>query len=161
MAQSKAALVSRLTTLFEQMLVRAQPRPYEDWAGTELTLPQFRTLNLLRDEPKRMSDIAARLGIGLPSATAMIDRLVEKALVEREHIASDRRVVVCRLTAKGQQEVERFSRVRSAHIQEIAAFLSRDELEAVVNALGLLLTAVNRQAEDEYAQAPERTNTAS
>jgi len=161
MPQSKSALVSRLTTLFEQMLVRAQPRSYEDWAGIELTLPQFRTLNLLCDEPKRMSDIAAHLGVGLPSATAMIDRLVDKALVERDHIASDRRVVVCRLTAKGQQEVERFSRVRSAHIQEIAALLARDELEVVVNALGLLLTAVNRKVQTEDTHTLDPANTGS
>ncbi len=88
----------------------------------------------------------------------MIDRLVEKALVEREHSVADRRVVGCRLTGKGQQEGERFSHVRSAHVQEFTGLLSRDELEVVVNALDVLLLAINRQAANGDAQAPELTN---
>jgi len=125
----------------------------------ELTLPQLRTLNLLHDGPKRMSDVASHLGVGLPSVTAMIDRLLEKALVEREHSAIDRRVVLCRLTAQGRQEVERFLRIRSAHVQEMASCLSDSELEVVVNGLEVLLAAVEQRdvgAERERPSANEQ-----
>ena len=76
-------------------------------------MPQFKTLSLLAQGPARMGNIAAYLSTSLSSATSMIDRLVEKNLVERAADTSDRRVVTCQLTAKGTEEMDRFLRLHT------------------------------------------------
>ena len=69
---------------------------------------QFRTLVLLSQGPQRMGNIAAHLVSSLSSATSMIDRLVDKSLVEREPDPDDRLVEICQLTSQGLGEIERF-----------------------------------------------------
>jgi DNA-binding MarR family transcriptional regulator len=45
-----------------------------------------------------MSDLASQLGVSPPSASAMVDRLVEKKILTREHSTEDRRKVVVRIS---------------------------------------------------------------
>ena len=50
-----------------------------------------------------MSELAGSLGVSLVTATGIVDRLVERALVTRENQKEDRRVVMCRLSEHGQE----------------------------------------------------------
>ena len=54
-----------------------------------------------------MSDLASSLGVTLATATGIVDRLVDRDIVERENSREDRRVVVCRLSAKGHELTDR------------------------------------------------------
>lgn len=53
-----------------------------------------------------MSDISAHLGLALSSSTGIVDRLVEKRLVERARPDSDRRTVRVMLTTRGKKALE-------------------------------------------------------
>ena len=56
----------------------------DDWEGLDMTIPQIKTLVLLeRSGPLRMGNIAAFLDRALSATTTVIDRLVEKELVDR------------------------------------------------------------------------------
>ena len=59
-----------------------------------------------RHGPSMMSDIADRLSLSLSSVTGIVDKLVEKKLVERERSEEDRRIVRVVLTAEGQEVVK-------------------------------------------------------
>ena len=96
MESSKEQLVQSFVELMERISAQRRSRPPEQWAELELTMPQVRTLFLLSQGPKRMSEVADYLGRGISAATSMVDRLVRKRLVERVAEASDRRVVACR-----------------------------------------------------------------
>lgn len=50
-----------------------------------------------------MSQLAKEIVLSMSSATMIVDRLVRKGIVSREHSSTDRRVVMIRLTAKGEQ----------------------------------------------------------
>ncbi len=64
---------------------------------------QLHVLGLLREvAPMTVSHLAARLGISPPSASAIVDRMVDAGLVARERSEEDRRVVSVSLTPAGE-----------------------------------------------------------
>ena len=144
MTDYRDVLVERLIDHMERMQSGMRSRAPVAWSDVELTMPQVRTMNFLSHGPKRMGDISAYLGCGMPSATSMVDRLVGKGLVERIEDSSDRRVVACRLTPQGKERVERFWRLGRMRIASLADKLSLEELETVVPAMEILSEAVHR-----------------
>ena len=123
---------------------RMRGRPSSAWTDLDLTMPQAKTLFYLADGPRRMSGIASRLGVEMPSATTMIGRLVGKELVERRQDPADRRAVVCSLTPAGRDAVEKFWSLRAARTEALAAVLTTEELEIVVPAMEIMAEAVRR-----------------
>ena len=75
---------------------------------------------LLSQGSERMGSIAAYLGCTLTSATSMIDRLVDKGLVARSVDPRDRRVVMCRLTLHGEEEMPQFWSLNRVRYVELA-----------------------------------------
>ena len=61
-----------------------------------------------------MTDVAAGVNLALSSATGIVDRLVERKLVERERPEEDRRTVMVELTQKGRKMHQAFVQDRIA-----------------------------------------------
>jgi DNA-binding MarR family transcriptional regulator len=138
----KQELTERFIELVEQINQCMHSRPLEEWPDLELTIPQIKTLTLLRHQgPQRMGSIATYLGSTLSSSTSIIDRLVDKGLVERVPDPDDRRVVICQLTSRGQEATEQFWRIGRTRVVELAERLDIEELEIVVRAMKLLYKA--------------------
>ena len=142
--QSREELVAKLIEHMGRMQGRMRGRPSSAWTDLDLTMPQAKTLFYLADGPRRMSGIASRLGVEMPSATTMIDRLVVKGLVERRQDPGDRRAVVCSVTPAGRDAVEKFWSLRAARIESLADNLSDEDLEIVVPAMKIMANAVCR-----------------
>jgi len=128
------------------MLLRMGSSPPKEWSDLELTMPQMRTMALLAQGPRRMSELAEALSIGLSSATSMIDRLVNKGLVERVADSHDRRLVLCQLTRRGRDEMERVWRIERQRIRALAHSLTEEELETVLHSMEILAAALQRQS---------------
>lgn len=156
MEDPKRQLTERLIQLLERLFTQVRPPFPREERELDLTMSQFHTLRLLSQGPRRMSDVAGYLGVTLPSATSMIDRLVSKGLVERGYDLDDRRVVTCRLSARGQDHVERFWRMGRMKAEMLAKALSAQDLETVVRALGIIATALNRESEGSPLGVPQR-----
>ncbi len=144
MALYKKELTDRFGHLVERLYFQIRSHPMEAWSEIELTVPQLRTLFLLSAGPKRMGEIATYLGTALSSATTVVNAVVNKGLVERSQDLNDRRVVLCRLTPPGQEEVERLWHIRRIRVEAIANLLTPQELETVVEAMEILAGAVGR-----------------
>ena len=144
MQSRRKELVSKLIEHMGPMQSRMRPRPSSEWTDLDLTMPQAKTLFYLADGPRRMSSIAERLRVEMPSATTMIGRLVGKGLVERQQDPADRRAVVCSLTPPGRDAVEKFWSLRAARTEALAAALTTEELEIVVPAMEIMADAVRR-----------------
>ena len=135
-------------------------RHLEGWANTglldlwyrqDLTIAQAKALALLeRQGPARMGAIASHLETGLSAATTLVDRLVEKELVQRVSDPTDRRLVICELTDTGRSAIDEFLSVARERVLFVAGALDREQLEAVVEGLELLW-----QAEATLKQQPE------
>ena len=148
MHATKDQLTQRLVDLVNEISAHMRPVLGEEWSDLELTMPQFRTLSLLAQGPERMGNIAGLLSTSMPSATSMIDRLVDKGLVERVPDASDRRVVTCQLTERGREEMDRFMRISQLQLSRMADRLTVDELQNVVSGMEILYSAIQRDYEE-------------
>ncbi len=146
--QSRWRLVKKLINNMERVQSHLRSGQVSAWSGLNVTMPQVKTLFLLAEEPMRMRGIAGRLGVEMPSATTMIDRLVVKGLVERRQDPGDRRAVVCSVTPAGRDAVEKFWSLRAARIESLADNLTDEDLEIVVPAMKIMANAVCRPGLD-------------
>lgn len=71
----------------------------------DLTFPQSNVLLVLREKGGEMTikDLAFALGVSPPSASTMVDRLVEMGMLTREQSHVDRREVCVRLSEMGSE----------------------------------------------------------
>ena len=144
----KAELAQRFIKAVDYLNRQMHVCGLDEWEGLDMTIPQIKTLVLLeRSGPLRMGDIANFLRRALSATTTVVDRLVEKELVDRAWDPNDRRVVICRLTDKGQHAMERFWRIRRERLQLMADILEVEQLEIVVQGLELM-RSVDRQMQD-------------
>lgn len=104
--------------------------------------------------PQTMGELAAGLRITTPSATGLVNPLVEMGFVERERDTEDRRVVQVQLTKPARKLAEEILAQRRA---EVEAALEGMELEARENFLeGLRRLAAVYSGADGGARTARR-----
>jgi DNA-binding MarR family transcriptional regulator len=91
-----------------------------------------------------VSDLARVLGVTAGTASILIDRLVERGLVDRRQDPDDRRRHRCRLTPAGEQLLRQLYEVFQNQSRALFAVLSEDELRAVLHGVDTLITATER-----------------
>jgi DNA-binding MarR family transcriptional regulator len=89
----------------------------------DVSLKEYDVLYALSkvDGPVRLTDLHRRVLLSQPALSRMVDRLVERGLVERCDDAGDRRVVRLTLTASGREAQRTVGR---AHAQDVAAAMT-------------------------------------
>ena len=121
---------------FFQAARRARGRAAREPSTGVLSLAQYHLLEPLAGGPRTNRELAEQAGISAPTATRMVDGLLERRLVSRVEDPTYRRAVVISLTAKGRAALtkkeseyqERRSRLADAlepHEQKVAAELLR------------------------------------
>jgi DNA-binding MarR family transcriptional regulator len=111
-----------------------------DWVAQELTFGQMRLLFLLgKHGPSPMSRIAEWLGVGLPTASGIVERVERHGLVARQHRLDDRRVVECHLTDAGRRLIEEISGMRLEMMRRFLGVLKEDELADMARLIAIVL----------------------
>ena len=114
----------------------------KEWLSLDLTTPQLKVVLLLFvGGATRMSVIASALGVSLATATGVVDRLVEREMVVRESDPDDRRVVLCRLSNKGEQTIIGLWHLARENARMLLGAVERNKLPMVRDALQALLDA--------------------
>lgn len=90
-------------------------------AECDLTLPQYRVLIHLSEGKEAPSVLADKLGVSRPSVTGVVDGLVCRGLVARDHDAEDRRRVGHTLTDAGKELLESADQEVERRLVQIAA----------------------------------------
>jgi DNA-binding transcriptional ArsR family regulator len=89
-----------------------------------------RTVELLRERPRRAGELAAAVGLQPPAMSRHLKVLRESALVEEDHAGPDARVRVYRLRAEGMAELKRWleetERLWSDQLLAFKAHLERE-----------------------------------
>jgi DNA-binding MarR family transcriptional regulator len=80
--------------------------------------------------PTAISRLAEALGISHPTASQLVDRLLQAGLVERVESVTDRRFTLAHLTEAGEQLAQRLWQRRMAHIRGLAQ-LDKQDLAAL------------------------------
>ncbi len=127
-ADAKAVeLMSLLDGLARRFMLRPARASGDD---VPLSRQEIRVLISLDDhEALAMGTLAGRLVVSISRLTALIDRLVEMGLVDRQRSEQDRRVVRVGLTARGRQRREHGRRARLGMAEAMLAALSDSERE--------------------------------
>ncbi len=90
---------------------------------------------LMADGPVRVGDLAKQRLSSVATASARLDRLERRGLIERERLAADRRAVVAVLTETGRQAAEQSRQWRLRALQPVAESVPFGALDQLVDAL--------------------------
>ncbi|MHB8718584.1 MAG: MarR family winged helix-turn-helix transcriptional regulator [Candidatus Dormibacteria bacterium] len=108
---------------------------------------QLHVLGVLAETgPVTVSSLASQLGISAPSASAIVDRMVDTGLVERERSDEDRRVVTVAISPAGRSVIEQVIGGRREMLVRVLGQLSEDELSDTIRILARLEEALGAVA---------------
>ena len=142
---SKEYPLDRVVDILDEVTRSGPHAVSPEWFTLDLTMPQVRVVFLLLQEGSlRMSELASTLDVSMSRATGLVDRLVDKDLVNRWPDSEDRRSVLCALTEQGLELGQRLLAARRSRWEERLAPLSQSELKKVGRAMELVLDAIRR-----------------
>jgi DNA-binding MarR family transcriptional regulator len=89
----------------------------------EPTLSQLQVL-MVADEhgPVTIKDLAETLGVSSPSVSAMVEKLVEKNILKREHSREDRRKVIVSISPEAAEHIEK---IKQTHLRAIVELVEK------------------------------------
>ncbi len=156
--------IEGLNDLFLRVMGKVLLRSESNPTTNEMTGAQKRILYLLDLEgPKRMSRIAKLVGVTLPAATAVVDKLVRSQLVMRESDPDDRRAVLVALTAEGRRATAKFKQVHEQRLREVLERLDaekRGRLIRAFQAIHDLLAEIDTTDDEVGSHAGDRQESA-
>jgi DNA-binding MarR family transcriptional regulator len=134
------------------LIMRTIRRRMREEQEPELSMSQFRILFYLgRCSGKRsrtLSDTAQFLGVRLPTASKMVESLVNRGLVSRRNSKADRRQIELALSAKGDGEMKKLRQVAEGRLQEILSRLGEKEQNQVIESMLILKQVFGHQEEN-------------
>jgi DNA-binding MarR family transcriptional regulator len=140
--QDKEEIIENILQLSDRAFRDLLPMLPKEWLHLQITMPQLKVMFLLFiSGPSRMSVIASALAVSLATATGVVDRLVERDLVIREGEPDDRRVVLCRLSDKGQELISGLWQLSRNQFGELMRILAPSQLLLITEALEALIQA--------------------
>ncbi|MDO3384995.1 MarR family transcriptional regulator [Gilvimarinus sp. SDUM040013] len=101
----------------------------EALAVENISWPQWMSVNVLaHEEADTPAKIAECLGVDRSAITRLLDRLVDKGLVQRQHDDGDRRSVRVYLTPEGKSLAKRVDQLALEHQQRFLSQLPATEV---------------------------------
>lgn len=124
--------LARLVTLTFS-IQRALRDRFKRAADHACSMPRLAVLHFVSErKASSMKEIAGLLGVTPPSATVIVDALVEGGLLAREHDTKDRRGVRLRLTPKGAKLLRTATSRVSKQLAELFSRLSAEEHQQLI-----------------------------
>ncbi|MEJ8304196.1 MarR family winged helix-turn-helix transcriptional regulator [Saccharibacillus sacchari] len=111
---------------------------------------QLMTLKALRDRPEiGLGDLAEHMRLGSSTVSGVIDRLVKAELVIRERPANNRRVLVLKLSEKGEQVLQGAD---SAYRQYLSGLndLDPEELQVMLQAHRKIIKKLEKVRDENH-----------
>jgi DNA-binding MarR family transcriptional regulator len=134
---------AHLRQVATDLVMRYQFRDRNELLCYGVTVLQCYTLEALEHGPVPAKVLAGRLHVSLSTMTRVIDRLVNKQLVSRSEDPDDRRVHQIRLTAQGDELLQRIQGELVGQNREILEALPEATREHVIWAIQQLSQAVD------------------
>jgi DNA-binding MarR family transcriptional regulator len=107
--------------------------------ASTMSVPQFRALAFLDRNPgASLSEVAEHVGVTRATASATIERLVQRNFVHRCHDPQERRRVVLSLTEAGQHHLQQAREQTRSHIADLFKNLTEEQILQVEEGLTLL-----------------------
>jgi DNA-binding MarR family transcriptional regulator len=114
-------LLSRAAVLVRLLVKQVRSR--------EISRTEIEVLSILREGPRKITELAELEGIAQPTMTLLVQRLQEKGWVRREGLPEDGRVVMISLTGAGSAAQAQFRAQFLAALRADLRELSDQQLE--------------------------------
>jgi DNA-binding MarR family transcriptional regulator len=111
---------------------------------------------LYQHGPATITEVAAGVGISLPTASELVEQLDDKGWVDRKSNPADRRQVVLELTPEARAQAERMRDYRRAQMRSALERLAPEERPVFVKSLHLLAEVMS-----EFVAHPPELQTVS
>ena len=145
---SRPELVNTIVQSYMELFVAMQFNAVSHWLMLELTFAQARALFILAARKElTISQLAKLLGVGNPTASILVQQLVERSLVTRTEHPTDRRNTILGLSPKGAEIGAGRREAREKQWQRWLSNLSNDELSALARGLSALTNVVKKETE--------------
>lgn len=151
MQQDNDGRVKKILELAEAIYNKLSPRIPTEWLSSDLTVAQLRVLLVLQATGQsRMSDIASVLGIALPTATGIVDKLVKKGMVVREDDLQDRRLVIASISASGRELINGLWISGRIQMERLLDGLTNEQMGKATEVAEMLLENISREEPGSY-----------
>ncbi len=153
--ETREKLIATTIDAYMELFVMMQSAAVSHWLMFELTFAQVRALfQLAVHKAVSVSQLARLLGVGNPTASILVQQLVERGLVTRTEHETDRRQTVVRLSEQGAEIGAGRRSEREKQWQGWLSHLSDEELSGLTRGLNALQKVVRAEAQ----AAPDNTS---
>jgi DNA-binding MarR family transcriptional regulator len=111
--------------------------------SSEISRTEMEVLSILREGPRRITELTELEGIAQPTMTLLVKRLQEKGWVEREGLPDDGRVVMVSLSESGIAAQQKFRAQFLSAMRTDLHELSDQQLQALAAATEILSSFVD------------------
>jgi DNA-binding MarR family transcriptional regulator len=152
--QNRPKLVNTIVQAYMDLFMTMQFNAVSHWLMLELTFAQARALFMLSARKElTVSQLAKLLGVGNPTASILVQQLVERELVTRTEHPSDRRHTLVRLSQKGAEIGAGRRKEREKQWQRWLSHLSDEELNALARGLRAIADVMKEELEEKMQEA--------
>lgn len=131
--------INEVSKLLFVCLYDLQRNVMQDWQSLNMTMAQLKVLLTLSFKgPVAISKLAEALSISHPTASQLVDRLVQAGLVKRVEDSTDRRFTLAHLTESGERLSQRLWQGRMDQLHYCLAQLDEQNLTALLQGLRAL-----------------------
>jgi DNA-binding MarR family transcriptional regulator len=141
-----------LVDIFNDIL-KVEHKAIESFAGNSLTMSEMHILEVIGNNPdQKMSAIARKLKITLPTLTVSVQRLEEKGYITRNRSGADRRKVSASLTERGQKAYDDHAAFHAGMVDSLFESLNIDKMPVLMDSMALLRDFFKQQADKVYKE---------
>jgi DNA-binding MarR family transcriptional regulator len=145
--KTRQELIDTAASAYMELFAMMQSAAVAHWLMFELTFAQARALIILAAKKAlTISQLAKLMDVGNPTASILVQKLVERGLVTRTEDDADRRNTVVRLSEQGAEIGAGRRSEREKQWQHWLSQLNDEEISGLANGLSALLVVM---AEDE------------
>ena len=133
--ESEDVLNMLLVKLFNDIL-KIEAASINQGEFVDLSVTENHILEAIgKNREMTMTEVANNLNITVGTLTTAINRLIKKDYVERRRIEEDRRVVLIKLTEKGEKAFDSHAQFHDEMIKSVMLELSEKEEEVLIRSL--------------------------
>ncbi len=130
--------IEAIRSSMSRLLPQLYRRPPARKAGLQvsMSMSEVRLMHLFKEKQVcKMSEVAGFVGIPLPTATHIVDKLVKQELLKRKLNAGDRRVVLIEITGKGRKAMEVCDKQHRADMKRFIDMLPAEDKNNVMRVI--------------------------
>lgn len=147
----KADAVFGIFPVVKQLMKYVGPQNTTLGASLKLTPVHHQSLlYIYMKKDCKMADLAKELFVSPPAITRIIDKLIDKGLVERNADKVDRRIIRLRMTEKGRRTLEEGRREVGILMEELLSRMEKEDYNMLIRGAKALSEALkNKESESK------------